>query len=157
MLIFIAGEKKMKQKLLKAGVAGLVLLTGGCYEYTKPLADFSQSSYSQRPKEANADLLKGIKQLTLADAQRICIGFQACLVVIPRPNQFYIPLGIFDPFSAVIHHVAVGGAQNTDFDCHMYIPHSVLEIVHLFFQPAEENRQQTIEDQIVNDKSDEIA
>ena len=63
----------MKQKLLKAGVAGLVLLTGGCYEYTKPLADFSQSSYSQRPKEANADLLKGIKQLTLADAQRISI------------------------------------------------------------------------------------
>ena len=72
----------MKQKLLKAGFAGLVLLTGGCYEYAKPLADFSQSSYSQRPKEANADLFKGIKQLTLADAQRISITKSRCESVI---------------------------------------------------------------------------
>ena len=92
----------MKQKLLKAGVAGLVLLTGGCYEYTKPLADFSQSSYSQRPKEANADLLKGISQLTLADAQRISIinnptYIAAYHAVSAARMRYYQAIGAYSP------------------------------------------------------------
>ena len=92
----------MKKQILKAGVAGLVLLTGGCYEYTKPLADFSQSSYTSRPKEGNDELLKGIKQLTLADAQRISIinnptYIAAYHAVSAARMRYYQAIGAYSP------------------------------------------------------------
>ena len=92
----------MKQKFLQAGIAGLVLLTGGCYEYTKPAAAFSQTTYSQRVKEADKDLLKGIKQLTLADAQRISIinnptYIAAYHAVSAARMRYYQALGAYSP------------------------------------------------------------
>ena len=58
--------------LIGLGFAGVVL-AGGCYTYPDPPTATLGDSYTQRVHDQSDDLFKGIKSLTLADAQRISI------------------------------------------------------------------------------------
>ena len=48
-------------------------ICSGCYEYPKPPAATLGDSYTQRERGKAEEMFKGIKSLTLADAQRIAI------------------------------------------------------------------------------------
>lgn len=63
------------KRVVKHGVFGLLLLAmGGCYEYVAPPAGTLGETYTQRKRDKADELLEGITDLTLADAQRIAIA-----------------------------------------------------------------------------------
>jgi len=64
----------MKVKhFIAPGMAALVLFTAGCYNYKKPASATFGESFTERQKDASDELFKGMKVLTLLDAQRIAI------------------------------------------------------------------------------------
>ena len=71
---FRYGIMKLR-RFLKHGVCGALLIAGaGCYEYPAPPAATLGESYTQRKHDHADELLAGITELRLADAQRIAIA-----------------------------------------------------------------------------------
>ena len=63
-----------KHNVLKSALSGLLLAAvAGCYDYPRPPAATLGDTYSMRERDKAEDLFKGMKSLTLADAQRIAI------------------------------------------------------------------------------------
>ena len=56
-----------------AGAAVAAVVCAGCYEYPKPPTATLGDSYTQRERDKADEMFKGIKLLTLADAQRLAI------------------------------------------------------------------------------------
>ena len=62
------------KKFARGGAFGLLLIAiGGCYEYKAPPAATLGETYTRRDRDKADELLNGITELTLADAQRIAV------------------------------------------------------------------------------------
>lgn len=62
------------KKFARGGAFGLLLIAiGGCYEYKAPPAATLGETYTRRDRDKADELLNGITELTLADAQRIAM------------------------------------------------------------------------------------
>jgi len=81
--------------------SGLLLLCG-CYNYpAAPKATYG-NSFSHREKDKNDDLFKGMKSLTLADAQRIALEnnpdyLSAAFSINAARSKYYQALGAYSP------------------------------------------------------------
>ena len=86
---------------LIALTAGLALLCG-CYNYPEaPKAAYS-NSFTHREKDKNDDLFKGMKTLTLADAQKIALRnnpdyISASFAINAARSKYYQALGAYSP------------------------------------------------------------
>ena len=92
---------QMRSKFfLSAAVA--MLFAAGCYKYPPPPASTLGNSYTQRERDERDEMLKGIKSLTRADAQRIAIKnnpsyLAAYHAVNAARMRYYQAIGAYSP------------------------------------------------------------
>ena len=91
---------RTRSKLISLA-SGLLLLCG-CYNYPDaPKATYGDS-FTHREKDKNDDLFKGMKRLTLADAQRIALAnnpdyLSAAFSINAARSKYYQALGAYSP------------------------------------------------------------
>ncbi|MDD3885397.1 MAG: TolC family protein [Victivallaceae bacterium] len=95
----------MSKILLTVGLGGalaVAFVSGGCYDYPKPPAATLGNSYTNRDKDKADELLKDVKVLSLADAQRISIinnptYIAAYHAVSAARMRYYQSIGAYSP------------------------------------------------------------
>ena len=92
------------QKLQRATLltAAAMLFAAGCYKYPPPPASTLGDSYTQRERDERDEMLKDIKNLTRADAQRIAIKnnpsyLAAYHAVNAARMRYYQSIGAYSP------------------------------------------------------------
>ena len=85
-----------------AGAVMVAAICSGCYEYPKPPAATLGDSYTQRERGKAEEMFKGIKSLTLADAQRIAIQnnpnyISASQSIDAARFRYYQAIGAYSP------------------------------------------------------------
>ena len=87
---------------LAAGFALAAVVCTGCYEYPKPPSATLGDSYTQRDRDKAEEMFKGIKTLTLADAQRLAIKnnptyISASQAIDAARFRYYQAIGAYSP------------------------------------------------------------
>ena len=85
-----------------AGAAVAAVVCAGCYEYPKPPTATLGDSYTQRERDKADEMFKGIKLLTLADAQRLAIKnnpnyISAASAIDAARFRYYQAIGAYSP------------------------------------------------------------
>ena len=85
-----------------AGAVIAAVVCAGCYEYPKPPQATLGDSYTHRDRDKAEDMFKGIKLLTLADAQRLAIKnnpnyMSAARSIDAARFRYYQAIGAYSP------------------------------------------------------------